>query len=38
MVPTDGARLTVAGPRNLATVLERWLRDGVPSDVVELDV
>ena len=38
VLPTDGARLAVAGPRNLATVLERWLRDGVPSDVVELDV
>ncbi len=36
--PEDGSRLVVTGPRDLALILERWLTQGIPTEVVELGV
>lgn len=37
-LPADGSPLSVTGPRDLPSVLDRWLAHGVPTDMVELDV
>lgn len=34
----DAQRLTVTAPRDLVAVLDGWLTDGVPTEMVELDV
>lgn len=34
----DGSRPTVTGPRDLPLVLERWLAEGIPTEMVELGV
>ncbi|MGH3332035.1 MAG: NUDIX domain-containing protein [Nocardioidaceae bacterium] len=37
VLPADGSRIAVTGPRDLPHVLERWLTEGVPTEMVHLD-